>query len=273
MEQVAGVAQIPLTGAAWATKSESYARLVSEHLSAETVWLDAGCGLRLLEDDMDPLENWLATHCKTLIGMDLAVKSHHNIKSLTRGNIYHLPFTDNSLDLITCRMVVEHLDHPARAFTEVNRCLRPGGAVIIITPNLWNYAMFGNIIATKLLKEEWRLRLVQSSDHREKEDIFPVRYCANTMPKLARLLEASGLRVHEKQGLRQLRPYWKKTASLEKVLMKLTPIYALMVCAHKPAATALQRIDRDLARGYQTSTTLPDPAPDREHAEPRRVAS
>ena len=273
MEQGAEAAQIPFTGAVWATKSESYARLVSEHLSADTVWLDAGCGCRLLENDLDPLENWLATHCKTLIGMDVAVTSHRNIKSLTQGNIYQLPFTDNSLDLITCRMVVEHLDDPARAFTEVNRCLRPGGAVIIITPNLWNYAMFGNIIATKLLKEEWRLRLVQSSDRREKEDIFPVRYCANTMPKLARLLGESGLHVHEKQGLRQLRPYWKKTASLEKILMKLTPIYALMVCAHKPVAKQPQRIDRDLTGGYQASATLPVSAPDHADAEPRRVAS
>ena len=151
--------------------------------------------------------------------MDVAVTSHRNIKSQTQGNIYHLPFTDNSLDLIACRMVVEHFDDPARAFREVNRCLRPGGAMIIVTPNLRNYAIFSNAIATKLLKEKWRLRLVQSSDHREEGDIFPVRYCANTMPKLAQLLEASGLHVHKKLGLRQLRPYWKKTASLEKVLM------------------------------------------------------
>lgn len=273
MEQGAGAAQIPFTGATWATKSESYARLVSEHLSADTVWLDAGCGVRLLEEDMDPLENWLATHCKTLIGMDVVITSHRNIKSLTQGNINHLPFTDNSLDLITCRMVVEHLDQPADAFTEINRCLRPGGAIIIITPNLRNYAIFGNAIATKLLKEAWRLRLVQSSDHREKEDIFPVRYRANTMPKLVRLLEASGLRVHKKLGLRQLRPYWSRTASLEKIFMKLTPTYVLMVCAHKAAAKSRQRIDRDLVSIYEGSATSPDSAPDGAHPEPRRFAS
>jgi ubiquinone/menaquinone biosynthesis C-methylase UbiE len=60
-----------------------------------------------------------------------------------------LPFPDNSLHLITCRMVVEHLDQPQQAFAEVTRCLRPGGAFVVITPNLTNYAIFGNAVATK----------------------------------------------------------------------------------------------------------------------------
>jgi SAM-dependent methyltransferase len=228
--------QIPLTGATWAAKSEAYASLISEHLSAESVWLDAGCGNRLLEDDMDPLENWLVAHCHTIIGMDLTVASHRNIRILTHGSLYHLPFADNSFDLVTCRMVVEHLDDPAKAFLEAHRCLRPNGAIVVITPNLRNYGVFGNAIATKLLKEDWRLKLVQSSDERPQEDVFPVRYRANTMPRLVRLLEKSGLQVHRQIGLRQLRPYWKKLDSLEKTLMKLTPTSVLLVCAHKTAA-------------------------------------
>lgn len=55
--------------------------------------------------------------------------------------------------------------------------------------------------------------------------------------------------------------------------MKLTPIYVLMVCAHKPVAKSLQRIDRDVARGYEGPTTSPDSAPDHAHLEPRRFAS
>ena len=61
---------IPLSGAQWAAKSEAYAALISEHLSPQTVWLDAGCGLRLLEDDMDPLGNWLVNRCRMIVGMD-----------------------------------------------------------------------------------------------------------------------------------------------------------------------------------------------------------
>jgi SAM-dependent methyltransferase len=217
----------------WAAKSEAYAALVSEHLSYQTVWLDAGCGSRLLEEDMDPLEDWLAAHCKSIFGMDIVATSNRNIKSLIRGSLYQLPFPDNSLDLVTCRMVAEHLDQPHEAFIEAARCLRPGGALVVMTPNLANYGIFGNAVATKVMPEKLRLRIVHASDSRPEEDIFPVRYKANTMHRLVHLLNTSGLRVHKAIGLRQERPYLRKYASFEKVLMRLTPIYVLLVCAHK----------------------------------------
>ena len=225
--------KIPLSGAKWAAKSEAYAKLVSEHLSPQTVWLDAGCGSRLLEDDMDQLETWLVTRCKSIFGMDLSVTSNRNIKSLLHGSLYDLPFNDNSLDLITCRMVVEHLDHPKEAFRELARCLRPRGALIVMTPNLLNYAIFGNAVATKLLPEKLRLHIVHASDSRADEDIFPVRYKANTMRRLVRLLNDSGLQVHEAIALRQQRAYWRNHVSLENVLMWLTPNHVLLICAHK----------------------------------------
>lgn len=233
---------IPLSGAQWAAKSEAYASLVSEHLSANTVWLDAGCGSRLLESDMDPIEDWLASHCKSIVGMDFSVTSHRNIKTLVHGSLYNLPFADNSLDLITCRMVVEHLDRPRYAFAECARCLRPGGAVIVITPNLGNYAIFGNAVATKVLPDKLRRRIVHATDARADEDIFPVRYKANTMARLTRSLNAGGLQVHKAIGLRQQRPYWQKHPALERLLlMKLTPVYVLLVCAHKPEARSVSR--------------------------------
>jgi SAM-dependent methyltransferase len=225
--------QIPVSGAKWAAKSEAYASLIAEHLFPHTLWLDAGCGSRLLEADMDGLESWLVTHCKSIFGLDFELTSNRNIKSLVQGSLYHLPFSDNTLDLITCRMVVEHLDHPEEAFTEIARCLRPGGAVVVITPNLLNYAVFGNAVATKVLPEKLRLRIVHATDSRADEDIFPVRYKANTMPHLLKLLNFSGLQVHKAIGLRQQRPYWRKHPSFEKVLMWLTPNHVLLVCAHK----------------------------------------
>lgn len=225
--------QIPLTGAKWAAKTEAYAALISEHLLPDTVWLDAGCGSRLLEDDMDPLEDWLADHCRFIVGMDLAVTSHRNIKPLLCGSLYQLPFPDNSLDLVTCRMVVEHLDRPDEAFAEVARCLHPGGAFVLITPNLLNYGIFGNAVATKVLPDKLRLRLVHATDSRAEKDIFPVRYKANTMRRLVYLLSRSGLQVHKEIRLRQHKAYWRKHPSLERPLMWLTPIYGLLVCAHK----------------------------------------
>jgi SAM-dependent methyltransferase len=170
------------------------------------------------------------------------VTSHRNIKSLVQGSLYDLPFGDNSFDLITCRMVVEHLARPRHAFAECARCLRPGGAIVAITPNLRNYAIFGNAVATKVLPEKLRRRIVHASDSRADEDIFPVDYKANTMPRLIQSLNTCGLQVHERFGLRQQRPYWRKHPSLEKILMKLTPIYVLLVCAHKVVAKSVSPV-------------------------------
>jgi SAM-dependent methyltransferase len=231
----------------WAAKSEAYASLIAEHLSSHTLWLDAGCGSRLLETDMDPLENWLAAHCKSIFGMDVKITSHRNTKSLLQGSLYKLPFAENSVDLITCRMVVEHLDRPAKAFAEMARCLHPGGALIVITPNLLNYGIFGNAIATKVMPESLRLRIVHESDSRANEAIFPVCYKANTMPRLVGLMSSSGLQVHKAISLRQQRPYWRKHPSFERVLMWLTPIYVLLVCAHKSASTSISPLRPRLA--------------------------
>jgi SAM-dependent methyltransferase len=235
----ARTSNIPLTGAKWAAKSEAYASLVSEHLSPYSVWLDAGCGSRLLEEDMDTLEDWLASHCKSVVGMDLCVTANRSVKSLVQGSVYHLPFPENSFDLITCRMVVEHLDQPADAFAEVARCLRTGGAFIVMTPNLLNYGIFGNAVATKVLPQKLRLRMVNASDSRADEDIFPVRYKANTMHRLVNLLSGSGLQVQKAIALRQQRSYWRKHPSYEKALMWLTPINVLLVCAHKPEVASV----------------------------------
>ena len=223
----------PLCGADWALRAETYAALISEHLSPQTAWLDAGCGWRLLEDDLDLLEDWLVAHCGFIVGMDVAVTKHRNVNRLVQGSLYDLPFANGRFDLVTCNMVVEHLDQPGKAFAEIARCLTPGGALIVHTPNLMNYGIMGNAIASRALPEKWRLRLVHGTDDRQPEDFFPVRYKANTMPGLSRLLTSNGFHLHKRIALPQQQPFFRQTRKLERLLMKLTPNSGLLVCAHK----------------------------------------
>jgi SAM-dependent methyltransferase len=223
----------PFTGAGWAARAELYAALIAEHLSPQTAWLDAGCGWRLLEDDLDSLEDWLVRACRLVIGMDVSVGGHRNVHRLVEASLYEMPFVACSLDLVTCNMVVEHLDHPNRAFAEIARCLRPRGALIIHTPNLNNYGIMGNAIISKVFPEKWRRRLIYGTDDRKPEEFFPVRYRANRMNQLLRLLEGSGFEPHRFRTVRQQEPFFRKTKNLERFLMKLTPYSGLLVCAHK----------------------------------------
>jgi ubiquinone/menaquinone biosynthesis C-methylase UbiE len=44
-----------------------------------------------------------------------------------------LPFDASTFDLVYADFVVEHLEHPGRAFAEWHRVLRPGGSVVLLT--------------------------------------------------------------------------------------------------------------------------------------------
>jgi SAM-dependent methyltransferase len=46
-----------------------------------------------------------------------------------------LPFPDQSFDLVWSSEVIEHLDSPQKIMTELKRILKPGGQIILTTPN------------------------------------------------------------------------------------------------------------------------------------------
>ena len=48
-----------------------------------------------------------------------------------------LPFADGSLDAVICTVSVDYLVHPVAVFTEVGRCLRPGGRFAVTFSNRW----------------------------------------------------------------------------------------------------------------------------------------
>lgn len=49
-----------------------------------------------------------------------------------------LPFADQSFDLVTCTEVIEHLEHYRETLREIHRVLKPGGRVVLTTPNILN---------------------------------------------------------------------------------------------------------------------------------------
>lgn len=53
-------------------------------------------------------------------------------------NVDKLPFTDASFDLVTCTEVIEHLEHYRETIREMHRVLKPGGVLVVTTPNILN---------------------------------------------------------------------------------------------------------------------------------------
>ncbi len=53
------------------------------------------------------------------------------------ASVYDLPFQDGEFDVVLCMSVLEHLKEPARAITEMRRCLKAGGRIIVSVPFLF----------------------------------------------------------------------------------------------------------------------------------------
>jgi ubiquinone/menaquinone biosynthesis C-methylase UbiE len=55
--------------------------------------------------------------------------------SLQHATLYALPYVDGSFDVVLCNHVIEHVPDVATALRELVRVLRPGGLLIMGTPN------------------------------------------------------------------------------------------------------------------------------------------
>ncbi|MEQ1863285.1 MAG: metalloregulator ArsR/SmtB family transcription factor [Micropepsaceae bacterium] len=49
-----------------------------------------------------------------------------------KGDLFQLPYADESFDLITLHQVLHYLEDPSAAVTEASRVLRPGGKIVIV---------------------------------------------------------------------------------------------------------------------------------------------
>ncbi|MGH6850416.1 MAG: class I SAM-dependent methyltransferase [Methylocella sp.] len=47
------------------------------------------------------------------------------------GDVYRLPFADESYDIVSCRLAFHHFAEPAKAFAEMLRVCRSGGRIIL----------------------------------------------------------------------------------------------------------------------------------------------
>jgi SAM-dependent methyltransferase len=166
-----------------------YLESITRHLQPGQRLLDAGCGRYL-------------RFCRQLastahvVGIDLETKLDTDNSSAPfgiRGDLGHLPFPAKHFDMVISRSVVEHLTDPVAVFSEFARVLRPGGKVVIITPNKFDYV---SVIAA--LTPYWVHRaLVSKIFQVPEDDVFPTLYRANTLSSIRKALNAAGLMENE----------------------------------------------------------------------------
>jgi ubiquinone/menaquinone biosynthesis C-methylase UbiE len=162
-----------------------YKDLIRQYVSPGTRLLDAGCGryLEFSRELADTVE---------VVGVDMEeqLDTENRVSPYAiRGDLEYLPFPPNYFDVVISRSVVEHLTDPGRVFREFHRVLKPGGRVILSTPNKWDYIS----IAARLTPYSWHRALVSKMLGVSEDDVFPTIYRANTLFKLGQELQAAGL--------------------------------------------------------------------------------
>jgi len=70
------------------------------------------------------------------------------VASVYTGTLEEAPFEDGSMDAITFFDVIEHIDPPEPAMRAVHRLLRPGGLVLMVTPNAAS-------LSARLMRSRW----------------------------------------------------------------------------------------------------------------------
>jgi ubiquinone/menaquinone biosynthesis C-methylase UbiE len=149
--------------------------------------LDAGCATGKFSGNRQSDTN----HFK-IAGIDVfaAVSQNAYVDFRICGSVNQLPFAGNCFDVIYARWLVEHLQHPRKAFREFHRVLKPGGRLALFTTNLLHY--YGAV--AKLTPHWFHLWFNRKVRGFSEDDIFPTYYRANTRWRLHGLLLNAGFK-------------------------------------------------------------------------------
>ena len=177
-------------------------RLYEQHvdtlLTRSDTLLDAGCGRTF------PVLKKYLGRAERLIGVEL-VDFTETLPGIETYNadLAKIPLPDASVDLIMSRSVFEHLTDPDSVYREFSRILRPGGSIVFLTANMWDY---GTLVA-RIVPNRFHAKIVKHVEGRAEEDTFPIAYKTNTRSDVDRLAASAGLVVDSFQFLSQYPNY------------------------------------------------------------------
>jgi len=159
---------------------------IDEFARPDDVVLDAGCGSGRV------FQHRLAGRVQRVIGVDVTdePRGNENIDGAAKADLRALPFRDGTFDLIVMSTVAEHLTEPEPVFHDLARVLRPGGRLLVLTPNRWHYVT----LAARALPHRLHVAFNRWRGVDE-HDVFPTAYRANTASRLRALASGAELAV------------------------------------------------------------------------------
>lgn len=158
-------------------------------LGNDLLVLDAGCG--------DGLQMSRYVQSQRVVGMDLSFTRLKRAKErlgravVFTGDMFNLPFKENTFDVVILSQVIEHFEKPEIILQKLHQILKPGGHIILDTPSQSNVVdiflrLFG-------IKPKWGYTVDET------------HLWFFTMKQLTSFLEKSGFTITRIQGAPFLR--------------------------------------------------------------------
>ena len=167
---------------------DRFSDVIHAYVRRGDVMLDAGCGSgRVFQyhfgEEQRPAR---------IVGVDVTgePRGNANIDAAARADLASLPFRAATFDIAISSHVAEHLTQPEGVFAELARVVKPGGRLLILTPNRWHYVT----VSSALLPHRFHVAFNRWRGV-DAHDIFPTVYRANTARRLRALYEGAGFEV------------------------------------------------------------------------------
>ncbi len=155
---------------------------IDKLVTADTDWIDVGCGRSLFPNN-EPLAKELSERCRLLVGVDPDDTLDENPLVHERVKEPIDTFrTDREFDLVTMRMVAEHIADPRATAETLARLVRSGGTVVVYTVYKWSPVP----LVTRLMPFGIHHPVKKLLWGTEEKDTFPVVYRMNTRSALKR---------------------------------------------------------------------------------------
>jgi SAM-dependent methyltransferase len=99
----------------------------------------------------------ILSNCQDVFAFDLSFEAIRKIRtshvSLFTGDALQIPISDHTFDIVICSEVLEHIPDIRSAVRELRRVIKPGGTLVVSSPNWISWFGLTRFVAEKLTKK------------------------------------------------------------------------------------------------------------------------